>query len=202
MARLIVAVFFIAILAIGQGWRYSTVDDHQLPVTVVRASVQGDVNSPSLFNEIDRIMASMHQRFSNMFRSPSFYMPTGDIEEYSDMEDEKPTVPTEVTDLQKVKTDILDIETDIKNRFAAIEPVCTTIIDAPAAISQRKSRRKKPRTTQTKTCIKEFILNGQKHLLEDVTVTDDKGLLVKQYKTHSTITLETVENKVTFEPTN
>jgi len=94
----------------------------------------------------------------------------------------------------KKKLNVVDDLTDIRKKLDTVEPICTTITDSPTTISPRKSRRKKLPTTQTTKCIKELILNGQKHFLEEIKTIDDKGVLIKQSKSYGTISIDLDQN--------
>jgi len=132
-------------------------------------------------------MMAMHERFEHMFGWPSF--PTNNDDDYSDLPDDEDKLnPVDnLIDTEKKLLAVADESTSIRKKLDAVEPVCTTITEPPTTISPRKSRRKKQRTTQTTTCVKELIINGQKHFSEEITTTDNKGLLLKQSKTYGSI---------------
>jgi len=59
----------------------------------------------------------------------------------------------------------------IKEKLAIVEPVCTT-----TPIENNTQKQSQP--TKTTTCIKELILDGEKHTLKEVKVTDDAGNVI------------------------
>jgi len=188
MAILIQTTCLMLLLGMVYTWSYPLIFERRFPITYVHTSVEEGSASPSpslLFDEMNRVMASMHERLEHMLGWPTFpidlndpdYDLPGDNEGYHyDDDTQLPTI-NEVIDIEK--------------KLDAVVPVCTTITDSPTTISPRKSRRKKLPTTQTTTCIKELILNGQKHFSEEITTTDDKGVVIKQSKSTGAVSIDT-----------
>jgi hypothetical protein len=169
-------------------WSFPLIFERRFPITYVHTSFEEGSGSPpsssSLFDEMNRMMASMHGRLEHMLgwqtfpvdlNDPDYDLPNDDGF-YNYIDDYQLPVHDEVIDIEK--------------KLDAVVPVCTTVTDSPTTISPRKSRRKKPPTTRTTTCIKELIVNGQKHFSEEVTTTDDKDVVIKQTKSTGAVSIE------------
>ena len=133
-----------------------------------------------------------------MFGWPVY--PWDDEDEQEDkwwLEDEERLNPVDPSVIEQYRpsAEWVNRELDIPSRLDAIEPVCTTWSDTTTTISPRKSRRKKLRGTQTKTCVRELIVDGQKHFSEEITTTDEKGVVVKHSKTYGNMPVNMMENK-------
>jgi hypothetical protein len=89
------------------------------PSNDFHGSINNNSTSLSMFNDINKMMAAMHQRFQRLFGLSSF--PTDDIDDW--MEDRK--------------------------ELDAIKPVCTTTTDSPSnmQINRRKKLRNTQTTT-------------------------------------------------------
>lgn len=178
-------------LAIVYAWPYSLMTERRPSSVYFYTTVEalGDESPRPLFSsswleDINRAMANMHERFEHMLTWPTFSTGFNDLDyDYLDGQDQFPM--SEVYPLP-AERGIIDIE----KRLEAIQPVCTTTTDAPTTISPRKSRRKKLPTTQTTKCVKELIVNGQKHFSEEITTTDEKGVVLKQDKRTGTVSLD------------
>ncbi|CAF3845866.1 unnamed protein product [Rotaria sordida] len=89
-------------------------------------------------------------------------------------------------------TNHMDDWMEDRKKLDAVEPVCTTTTSDPSSI--QNNRRKKFRATQTTTCIKELTIDGKKHLLKEMNITDDKGVLISQSKIYQTMSINTMNN--------
>lgn len=196
MAILIQATCLILLLGMVFSWPFPITSEQRPPLTFIHTSFEeGSSSSSSLFDEINRMMAAMHQRFENMVGWPSF--PTA---MYDDNDDELSTDEDKLNLSENLMTNeqklhVIDDLTDIRKKLDDVEPICTTITDSTTTISPRKSRRKKVRGTQITTCIRELNINGQKHISEEISTTDDKGVLIKYSKSYSTISAGIDQNK-------
>lgn len=195
-----IARFLLLLVFIGQvqNWTTPFFYERPIPLTFVRTSIEQSDDSPvSTFNEIQQIMNRMYDRFDRMFAWPSwFHHPHF----YDHNEDENEQMMSDETE-ENLDTWIEKEKplNDLKHQLDAVEPVCTTVVNTPPTISPRKSRRKKQRTTQTKTCVKELIVNGEKFILQEETTTDDQGVLIKQSKNYSQISM-LIQNNATTTP--
>ena len=179
------------LLAIVHAWPHALMTERRPSTVYFYSTVEalGDEATPRLFpsswlEDINRAMANMHQSFEHMLTWPTFPAGFNDLDyEYLDGQD-----PFPMTELYPLPAErgVIDIE----KRLEAVQPVCTTTTNAPTTISPRKSRRKKLSTTQTTKCVKELIVNGQKHFSEEITTTDDKGEVLKQDKRTGTVSLD------------
>lgn len=266
MAILVQIVCLIFGLGLTFSWSLPFVLERQSPITYVHTTIEEGSSLPSsVFDDINRIMTSMHQRFERMFNWPTYpmdYYYDSDYQFQGDYDDNKlePINDSFDTDKQIEKNliqnddsldtnnkqseqiliqndDLLDTDKqleknllqnddkldaekqlqtiliqnndslntekqlqtilvqnddklDIQKQLEAIEPICTTVSDTPTTISPRKNRRKKLPVTQTTTCVKEFIHNGQKHFSEEITTTDDKNVVIKHSKSYGSISLD------------
>jgi len=187
MAILIQTTCLIFLVGMVFSWPFPLIFERHTPLTFVRTSVEeGSSSSPSsLFDEMNRIMSSMHERFEHMFGWPTFPQNVYD--------DDYDLIGNDYDNLNlgnENKLLVIDL-TDIRKKLDTVEPICTTITDSPTTISPRKSRRKKLPTTQTTTCIKQLIINGQKHFSEEITTTDDKGVIINHSKSYGAISVDT-----------
>jgi len=73
-------------------------------------------------------------------------------------------------------------------KLNSVEPVCTTITE------NRSGKRKKSPTTLTTTCVKELVINGQKHYYKEINTTDVRGTLIGHSKSYSTFSIVTNNN--------
>jgi hypothetical protein len=196
MAILIQLTCVILLLGTVHNWLLPIAFERRLPLTYVHTSIDGDSSSSSLFNEMNRMMSGMHERFEHMFNWPSFPMDDHNDDYYDLMDNEDRLNPLDNLMINENKLHVVDDSIDIQKKLDAVQPVCTTTtVDASPAASTRKSRRKKLRSTQITTCVKELIVNGQKHFYEEINTVDDKGVLVKQSKSYGTISVDTDGNK-------
>ncbi|CAF2954367.1 unnamed protein product [Rotaria sp. Silwood2] len=146
-------------------WTYPSFFDQNVPLNNFRGSMNNNSTFLSIFEDMNKMMAMMNQRFQRLFGSSSFSM--NDMDDW--MEDRK--------------------------KLDAVEPVCTTTtLDPPSTTSIQKNRRKKFRATQTTTCIKELIVDGKKQLYKEMNVTDDKGVLISQSKIYQTMAINTMND--------
>jgi hypothetical protein len=222
MAILIQITSLMLLFGIIYSWPYSMVLEGRMPLTYVHTSVEEGSASPSssIFDDINRMMANMHQRFEHMFGWPSFPMFDGE-HDYDLMDNDDRLNPMDnllmnqdrlnpvdnllinqgrLSPIDNVliheKTlNVVDDSDDIETKLDNVVPVCTVISDSPTAVSQRKSRRKKVRTTQTTKCVKELIINGQKHFSEEITTTDDKNAVIKQSKSYGIVAIDADQTK-------
>lgn len=225
MVRLFQVLSIVLFISLGYGWSYTTSNERPYPLTFIHTSLHSDTDETSFMKQIQEMMENMHQRLQHAFRWPLYYWPPlqgpGQFESEEDhgeeqFEDDQDLASsnhheavtadqdTEVTTtiITTTTTDLISVDDQIKKQFESIESVCTTVFDTPTTISPRKTRRRKPTTTQTKTCVKEFVLNNEKHVLQEVTVTDEKGFVIKQTKTHSTLPVETTDKQSAIETSN
>ena len=189
MVILIRTTCLILLIGMAYAWSFPLIFERRFPITYVHTSFEeGSASQPSpsssLFDEMNRMMTAMHERLEHMLGwqtypvdldDPDYDLPN-DYDAYHYIDDSQSSVHDEVVDIQK--------------KLDAVVPVCTTVTDTPTTISPRKSRRKKPPTTRTTTCIKELIVNGQKHFSEEVTTTDDKGVVIKQSKSTGAVSVD------------
>lgn len=164
MAILIQVICLIVMLGMAHSWTYPTAFDEDLPSNNLYHPIGKNLTFSSMFNDMNKMMAMMYQRFQHMLRSPSFSMDHAD-----------------------------DWKEDRK-KLDAVEPVCNKTIGSPSTTSSQKNRRKKLRNTQTTTCIKELIIDGKKQLFKETNVTDDHGVLISQSKIYQTISINTMNN--------
>ena len=198
MACLFQTVCLLLLVGIVHNWGFPWAYEQPIPVTFVRTSIEGAPSSSSLFNEMDRIMASMHHQFDRMFGWPVYRWDDEDDEQdrwWLDDEERLNPVDPSVIEEYKPSSDRVNHGLDIQSRLDGMEPVCTTWTDTTTTISPRKSRRKKLRGTQTKTCVRELIIDGQKHFSEEITTTDEKGVIVKHSKAYGNMPVSMMENK-------
>jgi len=193
MAILIQTTCLMLFIGIVFTWPFPLIFERRIPIAYVHTSVEegsGPLSSStSLFDEMNRMIGSMHERFEHMFGWPTFpmgiYDPDYDLQnDYNDLLNNENQLHMDV-----VVNDNNPV--DIQKKLDAVQPICTTILDSPTTISPRKSRRKKLPSTKTTTCIKELIINGQKHFLEEITTTDDKDAIVKHSKSYGAISVDT-----------
>ncbi|UJR08265.1 hypothetical protein I4U23_012538 [Adineta vaga] len=197
MAILFQTTCLMVLLGMISSWPFPMLfERHPPPFAIVHTSIEEGPASPSLFDEMNKIMASMHERFEHMFdwRSlPVDFYDNGDYDTGFD-EDRLDTLE------DSIKTDALapmmDDLSEIQKRLDHVQPVCTTITNTPTTVSPRKSRRKKLHSTHTTTCLRELIHNGQKHISEEINTTDDKGVVIQHSKSYSSMTLNTDQNKL------
>lgn len=179
-------------LAMIHTWPYSLMAERRPSTVYFYTTVEALEDEPtspllpsSWLGDINRAMTNMHQRFEHMFNWPTFPTDFHDMD-YDYLDGQDPFPMSEIYS-SPVERGVVDIE----KRLEAVQPVCTTTINGPTTISPRKSRRKKLSSTQTTKCVKELIINGQKHFSEEITTTDDKGAVVKQDKRTGTVSLDT-----------
>jgi hypothetical protein len=192
MAILIQATCLMLLLGMVYSWPFPVIIGRSLPVAYIHSSIEEDSSPSSIFDEINRMMAGMHERFEHMMGWPSFPTDVYDTDhdyDYGSPVDEDLLHPVENLIYNEQKLRVVDDLTNIRQKLDAVDPICTTITDSPTTISPRKSRRKKLPTTQTTTCIRELIVNGQKHISEEVNTTDDKGAVIKQSKGYGIISV-------------
>jgi hypothetical protein len=193
MGILVQTTCLMFLLGMVFSWPFPLILERRIPTTYVHTSFEeGPISSSSsLFDNMNRMIASMHQRFEHMFGWPTFPTDYYDNDyDLTDYDEDKLNVADYLFDNEK-KLYIVDDLTDIRKKLDTIEPICTTITDSPTTISPRKSRRKKLPTIQTTTCIKELIINGQKHFSEEINTTDDKGVVIKHSKSYGAISVDT-----------
>lgn len=124
-----------------------------------------DLRSLSYFNDINKMMAKMHQRFQRLFGLSSFPM-AHDDDDTDLMEDRK--------------------------QLDAIKPNCTTSVNnSSRSVFTQRNQRKTFRPTQTTTCIKELINGEKKQIYKEMNITDDKGILISQSKIYQTMSINT-----------
>jgi hypothetical protein len=193
MARLFQMICLISLLGMIHSWEYPFVFSRHAPMTYVRTSIEEDGSPSSLINELNTIMTSMHNRFERMFGWPSMYWKVEDENDESINDDIRTNAVDDAINSNNVPDTPMNIELDIQKKLDTIEPVCTTVIDSPTTISPRKSRRKQLSGTQIKTCVRELIFNGQKHTSEDITTTDEKGVVIKHSKIYTSMTMDNNE---------
>lgn len=187
MASLIRTTCFMILLGMVSSWPYPYMIERRVPITYVQTTLEeGSGPLPSsIFDDMDRMMASMHERFQHMFNWPVFPVHFNDFDyDISDAPIEYPLA--DLSPLPGADQPVVDIE----KKLDAVQPVCTTTTDVPTTISPRKSRRKKPPTTHTTRCVKELIVNGQKHFSEEVTTTDDKGVVITHSKSSGAVSVD------------
>jgi hypothetical protein len=199
MAILIQVTSLMLLFGIIYSWPYSVVLERHTPLTYVHTSVEegtgSSASSSSMIDEINRMMASMHQRFEHMFGWPSF--PLFDAEDDYDLFDHEDKLsPFENLLDNEKKVTVVDDLTEIRKKLDNVVPVCTTTSDSPTTISPRKSRRKKIPTTKTTKCIKELTVNGQTHFSEEITTIDDKDEVIKQSKSYGLVSVDADQNKL------
>ena len=182
MAIFIQTICLILFVGMISSWP-ALVLEPQLPMAFVHTSIEEGPES-SLFGSMNQMIANMHKHFEHVFNWPRYpvnhfqsdydFLPA----DYDDLDNGHLHMPehllTSESDLH-----IINSLTDIQSQLDAIQPVCTTITNTPTTISPRKSRRKKLPVTKTTTCIKELIVNGQRHFSEDITTVDDKGEMLE-----------------------
>ena len=196
--------FLLVLLCTGQihSWAVPFLYERPVPITFVRTSIEQSDDSAPIFHELHGIMNRMQERFERMFGWPSWIQHLHYHED--DNEDENEQTVDEETEGNHVEPHHFDdwIEEEkplsgMKKQLDAVPPVCTTVVHAPTTISPRKSRRKKQRTTQTKTCVRQLIVNGEKFILEEEITTDDQGVLIKQSKNYSRVSMIGAGNTTT-----
>jgi len=193
MAILIQTTCLIFLLGMVFSWPFPLIFEQRVPLTYVHTSIEeGSSSSPSsLFDEMNRIMANMHERFEHMVGWPTF--PQNVYDDDYDLignDYDHLNLGSNLFGDYENKLVVIDL-TDIRKKLDAVEPICTTITDSPTTISPRKSRRKKLPTTKTTTCIKQLTINGQKHFSEEITTTDDKDAVINHSKSYGAISLDT-----------
>jgi hypothetical protein len=191
MAILIRTTCLMLLVGMVFSWPFPLLFQRHIPITYVHTSIEegSPSSSSSLFDDMNQIMANMHQRFEHMFGWPSSpldtYNPDYDLTDYENFNLAGNLLDR---DNQLYRGDSL---IDIRKKLDTVTPICTTIKDSPTTISPRKSRRKKLPTTQTTTCIKELIFNGQKHFSEEINTIDEKGLVIKHSQSYGAISVDT-----------
>ena len=166
MANRIQIVCLIFFLSMAHSWTVPSLSDEYTPSDHYHGSINRNSTFLSIFDDMNKMMAMMHQRFQNLFGSSS--ISTNDTHDWM----------------------------DDKNQLDAVEPICTTTTDSPPISSMLNNRRKKLRNTQTTTCIKELIVDGKKHLYKEENETDDQGFLISQSKVYHTISIDTTNSTI------
>ncbi|CAF4599171.1 unnamed protein product, partial [Rotaria sp. Silwood1] len=133
------------------GWRISSFLDKSVPSTYFHNHFNNHSSSSSTYHGFNKMMATKRQHFRQMSTSS----------------------------LLSAKAYVADL-LEGKKKLDAVAPVCTTTENSPPTISIQNNKRKSLRTTQTTTCVKESIINGEKHIYKEIIVTDDKGLVMSQ----------------------
>jgi len=206
MAILIQVTSLLFLVGIISSWPYSMILERHIPLTYVHTSVEensgsggitsSSLSSSALFDEINRMMASMHQRFEHMFGWPSFPMfDTESDYDSMDNEDNKLTPVENLMDNEK-KLTIVDDLGDIRKKLDDVVPNCTTTSDPATTVSPRKSRRKKLPVTKTTKCTRELVINGQKHFSEEITTTNEKSEILKQSKSYGLVSYDADQIKL------
>ena len=168
MAMVVRIVCLVLLVSAVHGWGLSSMFEQGLPSIHLPTSADANSTSASIFGDMNRMMANMHQRFQRLFGSSSSSLfPLGQADDLA--EDRK--------------------------KLDEVEPVCTTSNDASVststAMGMQKAKRKKLRATQTRTCVKELTIGGRKHLYKEMNVTDAKGILISQSKIYQTVSMDT-----------
>lgn len=186
MFSLIRTTCFMFVLGMVSAWPYPFLIERRLPITYVQTTMEeGSGGSPSsIFNEMDRMMANMHERFKHMFNWPTFPAEFNDLD--YDFHDGPQDFVLDDLYPSSGPGGVIDIEKELD----AVQPVCTTTTDTPTTISPRKSRRKKLPATKTIRCVKELVVNGQKHFSEEITTVDDKGEVLKHSKSSGAVSVD------------
>jgi hypothetical protein len=152
----------IFLIGMAHSWAFPSNDFHD--------SFNNNSTFISIFNDMNQMMAKMHQRFQRLFSLSSFPMHHND----DWIEDRK--------------------------KLDAIEPICTTTTTTNSSTSMQKSRRKKLRNTQITTCVKKLIIDGKKQSYKEMNITDEKGVLISQSKIYQTISINTNNNTIPINP--
>ncbi|CAF1082685.1 unnamed protein product [Rotaria sp. Silwood1] len=150
------------------GWRISSFLDKSVPSTYFHNHFNNHSSSSSTYHGFNKMMATKRQHFRQMSTSS----------------------------LLSAKAYVADL-LEGKKKLDAVAPVCTTTENSPPTISIQNNKRKSLRTTQTTTCVKESIINGEKHIYKEIIVTDDKGLVMSQSNRLSTAASP---SKINIEP--
>jgi hypothetical protein len=120
MATLLQVTCLILILGMAHGWEFPSMFDQSSPFTQFHGSNDNNSTSAaSMFKDLNKMMATMHQRFQKLFDSPSFSMNHVD----SWMEDRK--------------------------KLDAVEPVCTTATSSSPPLRQIKRKKLRNTQTTT-----------------------------------------------------
>ncbi|CAF0773142.1 unnamed protein product [Adineta ricciae] len=190
MAILFQAACFAVLVGMISCWVFPTVVERHGPITYVHTSIEESSGPFTIFDEMNKIMSRMHERFEHMFNWPSVPFDFYDNGDYdtSVNEDQSQVIEDLIKNEPLVPVAIDDL-TEIRKKLDMVQPVCTTVTNTPTTISPRKSRRKKLRATQTTTCVRELIHNGEKHISEEINTTDDKGVVIQHVKNYSMMTL-------------
>lgn len=196
MASFIQVVCLTLLAGMAYSWSGPLLFEGHIPVAYVHTSVEEGSAPPSILDEMSRIMTNMHEHFEKMFKWPSPITNFYDDDEYDMLNGDEKLVPLEDLLMEGHKLPLVDDLTDVRKKLDSVQPVCTTITDNPTTISPRKSRRKKLRPTHTTTCIRELVHNGQKHVSEEVTVSDDKGTVLKHSKSYGMTMMDIEEAKL------
>ena len=198
MAILTQTVCLLLLAGLVHSWGFPTVYERRAPLTFVHTSMGGNAGSSSIFDDMNKIMLAMHERFENMVGWPSVPMHMDNFDDEDDdlFNDDDALEAVDNFLGEKSKSHVaVDDSLSIQKQFDAMEPTCTTVTSSPTTVSPRKSRRKQHRTTQTTTCIKELIIDGQKHFFEEISTTDDKGVLIKQSKSYGQVAVDNKANR-------
>ena len=198
MAILMQSVCLVLLAGLVHSWGFPTVYERRAPLTFVHTSMDGNSGPSSIFDDINKIMLAMHERFENMAGWSSLPMHLDNVDDHDDDSFDDDEALDAVDNFLDTKTKSLVVADDplnVQKQFDAMEPTCTTVTSSPTTVSPRKSRRKQHRTTQTTTCIKELILDGQKHFFEEINTTDEKGLLIKQRKSYGKVAMDIKANR-------
>ncbi|CAF1035009.1 unnamed protein product [Adineta steineri] len=164
MATLIQTTCLLLLIGIVHGWTaHPSTSKQRFLSNHFHDSIDNNSSMLSIFENMNKIMTAMNQRFQRLLGVSSF--PLDDMDNWMDN----------------------------RKQLDAVEPNCTTTNSSSLSprISLQKNRRKKTRNTQTTTCIKESIIDGKKQLYKEMNVTDEKGILISHSKIYQTISINT-----------
>ncbi|CAF4064559.1 unnamed protein product [Rotaria sp. Silwood2] len=160
MTTLFQITCLLLLLSVSYGWRFSSFIDESFPSTYFNDHFDNHSSSSSTYYGFSKMMITMLQHFQQMSN----------------------------LSLSLAKSNAADLM-EGKKKLDNVSPVCTTTINLPSTRSIKNNRRKSLRTTQTTTCVKELIIDGEKQIYKEITVTDDKGIVISQINSYESISI-------------
>ena len=83
------------VIGMAYSWSGPLIFERHVPLAYVHTSMEEGSASPSLLDEMNRMMATMHERFEKMFSWPSSMTSFYDDNDYEMMGDEDKFLPLE-----------------------------------------------------------------------------------------------------------
>ncbi|CAF0803289.1 unnamed protein product [Rotaria sordida] len=147
-------------------WKIPSFSDESFSSPYVNDHFDNNLSSSSIYDGFNKMMATVRQHFQQM----------------------------SALSLSLAKGYTADLM-EVKKKLDTVVPACTTTTtNLLPTRSIKNNRRKSLRTTQTTTCVKKLIIDGEKYIYKEITVTNDKGKVISQINKYESISINTIND--------